>query len=818
MKALVRSPRLAACSAAAAIFVLSHVCLAQGLSGPMVGQNEQAWKAWTQAIEAVNKDNYEDANKALAEVAEANLSPLRLALMGDRTGTFQLEQAVQDNHLSDAAKGLLEKIEQGRKQRVLAEDGWHYAAIGRFDLAKANLETLIKQDPDPVAVLELASVNPNREGILIQLMDRPDIGPAAVDMLKLLKEGRFRLRTEPRQIVANIKKLGGSAREQISAVEQLKQSGEWSVPFMIDVLLDPQQQVLHTHVISALQAIGKPAVTPLAVSLSMNDNAVKVFIIRALGKIGYPHAIPYLKQVAENKDLPPQVVNEAQLAIKQIEQTTGRKSPGTAAQEFYQLADAYYNDHGSLMSEQDAPVVNVWFWREGHLASTQVPPKIFNELMAMHCCETAMQLNNDMPEAVALWLAANFRREAHLGVADVASEAADPATAQDPTRGPDTPRALYYARAAGARYNHLVLARGLKDGDPSVILGSLAALRDTAGASNLTGTEDYKQPLASALTFPNLVVRIKAALVLANALPTKEFEGAANVVPALSEALAQTGQKHAVVIEPDEANRARVVGILREAGFQVTAGEEFYGVLQSARKNSPSLDLIVLASNVKTPGLNTELRDLRKDYLFASAALVLLVNPADEDVVRPLLHLDSRLGGVSEDAAAERILAEYDRVRRQIGGVALDKATALSLAVQAAEALRLVAISNCKAYDCNKAQPALIKALSHPEQALRVTSAEVLAVAKTPEAQQAIARLALDGNQEKPIRIRVFASLANSAKAHGNLLTDELREQVAAAATQAKDLDIRTAASQALGAMNLPSNQASEIIRAQAMR
>lgn len=818
MKALARNTRLAAWAAAAAILTLSQLCLAQALSGPMVGQNDQAWKSWTQAIEAVNKDKYDDANKLLADVASKNLSPLRLALMGDRTGTFRLAQAVQDNRLAESAKGLLAQIEQGRQQQTLAEDGWHYAAIGRFDLAKANFETLLKQDPDPVAVLELASVNPNREGILLQLVDRSDVGPAAADMLKLLKEGRFRLRTDPQQIVANIKKLGGSARERISAVQQLKQSGEWSVPFMLDVLIDPEQKILHTHVISALQEIGKPAVTPLGVSLSMDDNAVKLFVIRALGRIGYPHAIPYLKQLVENKDTPPQVVNEAQLAIQQIEQTSGRKAAGSAAQEFLMLGDAYYYDHGSLMSEQDAPVVNVWFWREGHLVSTQVPPKIFNELMAMHCAEVALKLNNDMPEAVALWLAGNFRREAHLGVADVASEAADPATAQDPTRPNNYPRALYFARAAGARYNHLVLARGLKDAEPSVILGSLAALRDTAGASNLTGTEDYKQPLASALKFPNLVVRIKAALVLANALPTKEFEGAANVVPALAEALAQTGRKHAVVIEPDEANRTRVTGLLREAGFEVVAGEEFYAVLQDARKSSPSLDLIVFASNLKQPGLNAALQDLRKDYLFASAATVLLIGQADEDVVRPLLHLDSRLGGVSADAPADRILTEYDRVRRQIGAVALDKAIALNLAVQAAEALRLVAISNCKAYDCKNAQPALIKALGHPEQALRVTSAEVLAEGTTPEAQQAIAKLALDAGQEKAIRIRVFAALANSAKAHGNLLSDELREQIAAAGTQDKDLDIRTAASQALGALNLPSNQASEIIRAQAMR
>lgn len=816
MSALARVTRLAAM--VAATLVLTQVCLAQSLSGPMVGQDDEAWTAWTKAMEAINRDDYSQANELLAKVAEKNLSPLRLALMADRTGTFQLAQAIADEKVGEAGKALMPQIEEGRTQRTRADDGWHYAAIGQFGYAKSNFESLIKSAPDPVAVLELAGYNPHREAILLQLLDREDIGPAAADMLKILKEGRFRLRTNPQQIVANIQKLSGNARERISAITQLRQSGEWSVPFMIDVLLDPSQEKLHRHVLDALAEIGKPAVTPLAVSLEMDNNAVKVFVVRSLGKIGYPHALPYLQRLVENKDTAEQVRNEAITAIAQIEQTSGKKASSSAAEGFLALGEAYYYDHGSLMSEQDAPVVNVWFWRNGKLTSTPVPPRIFNELMTMRATEAALQLNSDLTEAVALWLAGNFRREAHLGVADVASEAADPATAQDPTRPDNYPRAIYFARAAGARYNHLVLARGLKDADPAVILGGLAALRDTAGGSNLIGSEDYKQPLAQALTFPNLIVRIKAALVLGNALPVKEFAGAGNVIPALSEALAQTGQKHAVVVEPNEANRTRVVGLLREAGFEVVAGEEFYATLEDARKNVPSLDLVVIPSRLKEPAFNVALNDLRKDYLFASAATVLLIDPADEEVVRPLLHLDSRIGGVPADAAAAPLLAEYDRVRRQIGALSLDKATALDLALQAAEALRMVAVTNNKVLDFRQAQNGLIRALAHPEEALRVTAAEVLAESEAPEAQAAVAKLALDESQPKPVRLKAFAALATSAKAHGNLLDDNIRDQVAEAATQTQDLDLRTAASQALGALNLPSNQASKIIQAQAMK
>jgi len=790
----------------------AQVCTAQILSGPMIGQDEQAWQIWNQALEAIGKEKYDEANSLLEKLDAAGLSPLRLALMADRTGTSGLERAIEDGRLAEAAKSLMQKVSLGRKQRALAEDGWHYAAIGRFDLAKAHFEALIKENPDPVALLELANYNPNRQAILLQLADRPDIGKTARAVLDLLKEGEFRLRTDPQQIIRNIRKLAGTARQRLEALPKLKRSGEWAVPFMLDILLDPQQKKLHAHVISALPEIGKPAVTPLCISLAMKNEAVKVFVIRALGKIGYPHAVPYLQRLVEDPNASDQVKREAALAIRAIEEASGRKFKGSAAQLFADLAEAYYYDRGSLMAEPDAPVANVWYWKDGHLTALQVPPIIYNEIMALRCCETALQLKPDFPEAIALWLATNFRREAQLGVGDIESDQPDPATTKDPTRPRKYPRAVYFARVAGPRYNHMVLARGLKDGDLAVILGSLAALRETAGASSLIGSEDYKQPLVKALTFPNLVVRIKAALALGNALPKKKFAGSQNVIPALAEALSLTGSRHALVVEPDQENLNRVSGALRNAGFLVVAGTNFYEALDEARKRTASIDLILLASNLEKPVLGQALAELKKDYLFAAAPVVILMRPADMSVVLRMTALDERLGRVDWKAPAERLLAEYERVRRRVGAVELDATAALDLATQAAETLKLIAITSNPVYDFRRAEVALIKALNHPSEDLRITAAAVLAVSDSPAAQRAVAQLALDERQPKRVRLAAFGSLADSAKANGNLLDEETVAEVVKVATAEPDLALRAAASKALGALNLPSNQASRVI------
>ena len=64
-------------------------------------------------------------------------------------------------------------------------------------------------------------------------------------------------------------------------------------------------------------------------------------------------------------------------------------------------------------------------------------------------------------------------------------------------------------------------------------------------------------------------------------------------------------------------------------------------------------------------------------------------------------------------------------------------------------------------------------------------------------------------------RVRAFGSLAESARRNGNLLGDDLVQRVIGLTMAEKDLVLQAAASKALGALDLPSNKASEIIRAQ---
>ncbi len=104
-------------------------------------------------------------------------------------------------------------------------------------------------------------------------------------------------------------------------------------------------------------------------------------------------------------------------------------------------------------------------------------------------------------------------------------------------------------------------------------------------------------------------------------------------------------------------------------------------------------------------------------------------------------------------------------------------------------------------------------ALSADDEGLRIECASVLALLAAPTAQRSIADLALKVDHTESLRLAAFTSLAESARRGGKRLDEGRLQGLLSAARDEPDLTIRTAASRALGAMNLADNKASEIIR-----
>lgn len=695
-------------------------------------------------------------------------------------------------------------------------DFLHYARLGRFTTADAYAVALLNHPKlDPVAVHTAAMNDKKSVETLVIIIRNSSIGENAAKVLDIVHQGEKLKNTDREQIRANITGLGGDPQQEFYATRHLRDSGEYAVPAMIDTLLDPAQKDLWPRVIIAMGKLGREAVNPLVMALHMNNNDVRLHVIRSLGEIGYPQAIPYLTRLTLDEKMTNESKEAAVSAIGRIAALSGRSVSGSGAEQFYWLADRYFNEDDGVRADPRLDDANIWYWdtESQRLQAKVAATKIFGPVMAMRSTEEALRLEGGHTPSVALWLAANIRRESRLGLN---VESGDPAEKgeDDPTRPEVFPRALYFTQAAGPRHAHLVLQRALLSNDAAVALGAIEALRMTAGESSLVGGEDPRQAMVQALRFPDLLVRLRAALALGSALPATSFADAQNVVPVLASAIGLTGDEYAVVVDADAQNLNRVMDAVRKSGRKTIGESNFYRAMERARAESPAIHTFIVATDVSEPDVNNVMGQLRSEFAYAKTPVVLLVKPGTDLTAETIVKADPNADMVDSGVDGAAIEDALERVRSRTAQAALDAEVSKELARLAVATLRQIATNGRTPYDLNAAEPALISALSSPDGVLQESAAGVLAFLKSAKAQQSIAELALDGGQPEGLRVGVFGSLAESGKVQGNQLTEDQFASLMKISLEEANLVIRTAATQALGALNPTGEKAAEVLKA----
>ena len=411
------------------------------------------------------------------------------------------------------------------------DDDWndflHYTKIGRFDLAKGHAKAVLDSNPEPLALLALSEKNPQGYAVLLKVIESaPDAELAELSgkILDIVEQGRFIRRADPKTIAEEIKRLNSSDRGRLAAVKRLQNAGEYAVMYMLDAMVDDSRKDEFANIVWALPQIGRDSIRPLAAALQSQDVAVKAEVIRALGKIGYPQALAYLKYVVEKDDSP----ELRELAIQSIKDIDIAALQMSAAQLFYNLAENYYYHAESLAPVEKSDSANMWFWNPGErrLVLEKVDSRYFNELMSMRVCEWALKADAGFGQAIGLWLAAYSKAEA-VGIG------------MPGYFGPGHADAGVYATTAGPEYLYQALARAIKDEDAHVALSVIEALGKTGGEKSLLYRLGSSQPLVQALSFNDKAVRYSASIAVAEAGPKEAFAESKYVIENLAEALGQ---------------------------------------------------------------------------------------------------------------------------------------------------------------------------------------------------------------------------------------------------------------------------------------
>lgn len=682
------------------------------------------------------------------------------------------------------------------------EDFWHYGKIARYDLASAKADEILSAGATPTQVLEaFEKVSADRgdklDEWLIRWQGVDDLKDKAAELAKVVNEGRFERRANPEHIIKQINRLAAGDRPYRLAMVQLRESGELAIPFMLDVLKDPARNAEHGAVRQAIIDLGRMSLNPLVAATEADQPATVQTAAGLLGDLGYDAATPYLQKLVETA---------ADDQVKQVASAAVTKLGGTNASAgnlFFDLAEKLYYDKSALTADKRFPTANIWRFEGSQkgLVRIPVPPSIYNDLMAMRATEYAMSLGTDQ-DALSLWVASNFRREVNL-----------PEGATDKTRAEGQPSAHYYGVTAGAQYLNAALARSLKDRNSALALRVVNSLQDIVGDSNFKSDEGA--PLIEAMQYGDRRVRFEAAFTLAQALPQAGFSGQEMVVPLLAEAISQTGQPSVLVVMPSQEAVNAVVEPLKADNY-ITAGATTAAGALSAAAAVPAIDVVVISDELQPVEIESLLGLISQSPKVRGAGKLFVVKSKASQWEERKVTDSSISTTTSTDAAGIKSAIQVSR--ETSGALPLDPALATEYATRAGELIKKLAISRGQVLDLMPAHSTLLGALEDSRPQIVKLAGEGLALLNTDDAQKGLLLKATTEGVADEVKVSLFNSVATSAKFFGNKLDAGQLEALDTVVKGATNADVKNAAAEARGALNLPSDQARTLILEQSRR
>jgi hypothetical protein len=695
-------------------------------------------------------------------------------------------------------------------------DFFHYLEIGRWDLAAASGQKFLDAQPAPDKVYAMFTTGKfeRKFGSLnmgLTVHQPADGSTKTVSQIchaikRLWNRGHEMQAFELPAIRAAIALLGKGERAYREGRDRLRLGGLYAVPVLIGDLANPTQADMHAPIARVLGDLDRPTVVqPMTAALSSPNEKLKLALIRALRRLGFSHARAALQVEAQNAANSAAVRLAAADAVARLSVSRADANKSAAAL-YLELAAQYYAEDPALRGDdrRDPTWVYSWDATAGRLVGRKCSISIYQAVMAQRAAERALALRKS-DEAVGLWLSAVGMKDSIKAKATAAGASA---TVADPGLQSGQGDARYYYLASGQKYLFRVLARALSGEKLDVALRAVEALQNVGTPAGLSSADSGA--LSRALAYPNRRLRIHAAFAAARINPARGFAASDQVVPVLGEALGQTGQRTAGLVLADDTARNKLKADLQTAGLDCYAAADLPGALtQLAVK--PGVDCFLMGEQAAETGY----REIRRHPRYSQATVVLLVPAGRLNRYATMLAEDKNLAVMILDARtqADAIVQTYRKTESAAGRSPLDPADARKLALRAAACLQRIGEAAKGVFDAADALPALVDVLNSKRAAeLREAAGDVLALLKSANAQQALARVGLDTAEDKAMRIVALNLLGDSFRRFGVLVDAASVAALVKLASEEADLAVRTAAGKAMGSGNLSADKVSELI------
>lgn len=678
--------------------------------------------------------------------------------------------------------------QEAMTERELIRDIIHFTRINRPEAADVLMRELLSRDlsaEDFTRLIEDSGELGRFEEAIALAMRSPQLEASAGALARKYERGKLDRARDPEQIAQNIAMLTGQARGRLLARARLIEAGEYAMPQLLAALLQRANPALQAEVQRLMIDKGQQAVTPLATALASLDASRQELVLNVLGQIGSETAAPYVHDVLSTT-----TSAEVGSAARRVLARLGAVDATRDVADWYlALANDYFEERRQLTSFPGEEMQLLWGFDAGlGLVMTPIRTEVFHEAMAMRLAERSLTLRGANPEAVALWVGANFRREIE-----------QPQGYANPVYPASRRSAEYYAVASGTDVTQRVLARAMDDRNTPLARQALAAIERTAGSAAMQQGPRGRRPLLEALSYPNRRVQIEAALALGASQPRQTYAGAERVIPTLADAARDAESRHAAVLTSDEEVYQGYRQLLERQGYQVLPFATRLSGLTEPLAGVPGLDLVVTVLGEETT--EAAIEEVRTSVRFGATPVLALM--PTRDYTRLQRRYERQQGVMLRPVAMDErafAAATAELVRVASGGpITGDEAR--SYAERALRVLRDLAIASSPVLDVRDATQPLLVALGTRTGPIRAQVAEVLALVDEPRAQSALATAAIEASGAE--RVMLLNRTSESVKRFGNQLNDRQIARVVQIASTGSPGEA-TAAAALLGALNLP--------------
>ncbi len=680
---------------------------------------------------------------------------------------------------------------RGQDAATLLEEFVHYTNIARTDLASGYAEQLLNtaSATDLALVVDGPEFDRDRLDAALQRASRVDsLEVIAGELTTRIESGRLALARDPQRIQEAVQMMAGTLRQRMIAERRLEAAGEYAVPALLVEIISGKDTALALSCRDLIVKIGRTSVYPLCVAMESLDAATQQTICGMLTEIGYEHAVPALRGLAEDTLNTMDVRTAAEMALRSL----GANTSVSLSAAWADLSVSHFKGFASLLPYPADAENMIWAYDDfTGLQGTPVATEIYHSIRSMQAAARSVALDPNNDYGVALYAAANLRRENRAETAGV----------MDPVYGDQDRSPQFYATVFGTGIGQQVLALGLGDNDTALVRDALAALAITTGDMGLFSGEEFGGPLRQALRYPDRRVQIEAAIIVAEAQPRANFGDEPLVMAELSNAIRGYGQPSAVVVAATEEDAQVASAGLVEAGYAVFASATSVDGLAEAMTDASVVDLVVM--DVDASQVDPNLRSLRASPRTAASPVLVLATGVDLPAMRAAFPAGGSVMAIDRNASGSGRLAAMNQLMAQASGGMLDETAAMIFAIEATEAVNaLAAGTRGEVLDPKEALSTYLDALQSRSGGLRMLIAEGLSTMDSPEAQVALIDAALDASGSEQIELLTYATA--SVRSFGNQTTSDQVASVLSLVELADDSDLADAAAALHGALDLP--------------